>query len=248
MSGRYHSSDPPTKRVMARKRRSLQSILIPPFFHPALIASSSKPPSPTTTQPPSQSQTQGRFRSHSAAASTSHFVLPPAIPISPTSDTHDALRNSPPSDLLSDDPFADLSPTPSTFILPSPTRVSSTLNPTLTLRDADPLTGSNFQTPRSPLAQSFTEATKEESEEAEEADTVSEIVTPWSSPPRTPPTTPLPSSDTTHVLRRPKSSQIRPAYTRPAFTPRPSLPSLSALAQRSIPIPRVRFQTLLCFL
>lgn len=227
---------------MAKKRRSLQSILIPPFFHPALIASSSKPSSPTTTRPssPSQSQTQGRFRSHSAAASTSHFVLPPAIPISPTSDTHDTQRNSPPSDLLSDDPFADLSPTPSTFILPSPTRVSSTLRPTLTLRDADPLTGSDFQTPRSPLAQSFIEANDEENEEAEEADTVSEIVTPWSSPPRTPPTTPLPSSDTTHILRRPKSSQIRPAYTRPAFTPRPSLPSLSTLAQRSIPIPRVR--------
>lgn len=47
-----------------------------------------------------------------------------------------------------------------------------------------------------------------------------------------------------HVPRassaRPKSShgQVRPAHTRPAFTPRPSLPSLRTLAQMNVAVPR----------
>lgn len=44
-----------------------------------------------------------------------------------------------------------------------------------------------------------------------------------------------------HNPKRPKSSghgQVRPAHTRPAFSPRPSLPSLYTLAQMNIGIPR----------
>lgn len=44
-----------------------------------------------------------------------------------------------------------------------------------------------------------------------------------------------------HNPKRPKSSghgQVRPAHTRPAFSPRPSLPSLYILAQMNIGIPR----------
>ncbi|KAG2086304.1 hypothetical protein BD769DRAFT_508055 [Suillus cothurnatus] len=44
-----------------------------------------------------------------------------------------------------------------------------------------------------------------------------------------------------HNSKRPKSSghgQVRPAHTRPAFSPRPSLPSLYTLAQMNIGIPR----------
>jgi hypothetical protein len=44
-----------------------------------------------------------------------------------------------------------------------------------------------------------------------------------------------------HNPKRPKSSghgQVRPAHTRPAFSPRPSLPSLHTLAQMNIGIPR----------
>jgi len=44
-----------------------------------------------------------------------------------------------------------------------------------------------------------------------------------------------------HTLKRPKSSghgQVRPANTKPAFSPRPSLPSLHTLAQMNIGIPR----------
>ncbi|KIJ62609.1 hypothetical protein HYDPIDRAFT_30209 [Hydnomerulius pinastri MD-312] len=43
------------------------------------------------------------------------------------------------------------------------------------------------------------------------------------------------------VVARPKSSghgQVRPAHTKPAFTPRPSLPSLHTLAQMNVPVPR----------
>ncbi|OAX42148.1 hypothetical protein K503DRAFT_402062 [Rhizopogon vinicolor AM-OR11-026] len=44
-----------------------------------------------------------------------------------------------------------------------------------------------------------------------------------------------------YTLKRPKSSghgQVRPANTKPAFSPRPSLPSLHTLAQMNIGIPR----------
>jgi len=44
-----------------------------------------------------------------------------------------------------------------------------------------------------------------------------------------------------HTPKRPKSSghgQVRPAHTKPAFSPRPSLPSLYTLAQLNIGIPR----------
>lgn len=224
---------------MAKKRRSLQSILIPPFFHPALTATS-----------PVTSPTSQRFRSHSAAASTSHFVLPPAIPISPKSGTtsQKALGNSPPSDLLDDDPFADLSPTPSAIILPEASRASTSLSPIRPLLDVSPSTTSlalHPQTPRSPLARSFTD---QENATDTDASSSTQPDTPWSSPPLTPPSDSLPMRlpRQPRGLRRPRSSGQGPAYTRPAFTPRPSLPSLHTLAQMNVVAPKVRVCYVLC--
>ena len=227
---------------MAKKRRSLQSILIPPFLHPALSATTSPQTSPTAS----------RFRSHSAAASTTSFVLPPAIPISPTTDESPRRNNRnspPPADLLDDDPFADLSPTPSTFFLPELPRARTPTSPRRRVMDVSPSASPSrvhSPTPRSPLAMSFTDIQDE--------DDISPLETPWSSPPVTPPSTPLrlPSPRPSQIFRRPRASThgqgqapVRPAYTRPAFGPRPSLPSLSTLARMNIAVPQVRVFTFL---
>ncbi|KIP09663.1 hypothetical protein PHLGIDRAFT_307466 [Phlebiopsis gigantea 11061_1 CR5-6] len=209
---------------MPPKRRSLQSILVPPFFYPALssdAAVSPPPPSP-------------RHRSRSASATTSQYVLPPAIPIAPIPSlpSHSAApKNSPPSDLLDDDPFADLSPAPSTLFMTDEDFYSRP-SPLPTL-DIDSLP-SPRHTPRSPLSQSL------DASDDELVD--NDRILPWQRSPITPPSTPLQRRPAT--LRRPKSSgngQVRPAYTRPAFPSRPSLPSLNTLAQLNVTIPMVSF-------
>ncbi|KAI0338853.1 hypothetical protein BDW22DRAFT_652425 [Trametopsis cervina] len=211
--------------VMAKKRRSLQAILVPPFFQAAMSADNV-----LTLPSPSSSM---RTRSHSAAASTSSYALPPAIPIPSVPSTRPHAvpqQNSPPSDLLDDDPFANLAPAPSTVLLAEPSTSSipssSPLRPTL---DTAPLPHKQ-PTPRSPLANSFTDV-------SDESDSS------WRVPPRTPPPTPINGRQAGSYGRRPRSSgngQARPAYTRPAFASRPSLPSLNTLSQMHVIVPKVK--------
>lgn len=198
--------------------------------------------------PPAPSSSY-RFRSHSAAASTSHFVLPPAIPIPSPSPSHPSSslarsrrstpRNSPPSDLLDDDPFADLSPAPSTVLYAESSASASSSAGGSPLRlssiDTTPETDTPLpahRTPRSPLSNSFPGI----------PESPDEGYIPWRSPPRTPPSTPAIPLRPNPSSRRPRSSghgQVRPAYTRPAFSSRPSLPSLHTLAQMHVIVPKV---------
>ncbi|KAI0795243.1 hypothetical protein BC629DRAFT_313163 [Irpex lacteus] len=214
--------------VMPKKRRSLQAILVPPFFQSAMAAEGiMAPPTPTSTT---------RLRSHSAAASTSSYVLPPAIPIPPMPETRsrpEPLRNSPPSDLLDDDPFADLSPAPAVtlFAEASASQISlPSLSPKIDTSVAATGSLKTFPTPRSPLAGDSIDATYERGGR-------------WPVPPRTPPSTPILGYSAMPSTRRPRSSgngQARSAYARPAFRSRPSLPSLHSLAQMHVIAPKVK--------
>ncbi|KAH9948878.1 hypothetical protein B0H21DRAFT_206529 [Amylocystis lapponica] len=199
---------------MARKRRSLQSL-----FTPTL--------SPTASpSPPS------RTRSHSTAAptATSYFgydssvsSLPDlplfGLPITTSGD-------SPPLDLLDDDPFANLSPAPS---------VQRSRPPSLDLRN---IHAERAQPPpRSPLSQGMSN----DASLARQLDASGSGGPSYCAPAASPPTPTIPVVKP--ALTRPKSSgpgQTRPAYTRPAFTQRPSLPSLNTLAQSHVIVPKVR--------
>lgn len=217
---------------MPKKRRSLQAILIPPFFHPSLSSEEDASPSGLNQ----------RVRSQSAAATTSQFVLPPAIPIAadPSSSSGSRTpRNSPPSDLLDDDPFANLSPGPTTLVFDEAS--ISSQRPSAVLPDISPDVNlvssprSPRVTPRSPLAQSAVDL---DGGFFAEGDSLPS----WMHPPAPPPPTPIPSRRAATVLPRPRSSgqgSLRPAYTRPAFSLRPSLPSLHTLAQMNIAVPKV---------
>lgn len=210
---------------MPKKRRSLQAIMVPPFFQSAMAADGvMSPPQPSSSM---------RLRSHSAAASTNSppTVLPPAIPIPAMPETRPravTLSNSPPSDLLDDDPFANLAPTPAATIFVEPPALRLPLSsprPTLETPTSLSSTQHKFPTPRSPLANNA----------------FHEHTSPWPTPPRTPPSTPVPGHQSGTSLRRPRSSgngQARSAYTRPAFTSRPSLPSLNCLAQMHVIAPK----------
>ncbi|TCD64509.1 hypothetical protein EIP91_004005 [Steccherinum ochraceum] len=214
---------------MVKNRRSLQSILIPPF----LQSNSSNDSSPTQST---------RIRSLSAAASTTSFSIPPAIPLAippspaplfPTTPP----RNSPPSDLLDDDPFADLTAGPSVVsVAPSRSRTDSLSRASSVLDTPAP----HPPTPRSPLSQSSFGESDYAFYPSFDASSSSEIL---ANPPTTPPPTPVLRSKSVGSPKRPWSSghgQARPAYTRPAFKPRPSLPSLSTLAKAQVVIPKVR--------
>ena len=231
ISSSLHSSLP----KMAKKRRSLQAILVPSFLPQASSSAAVSPPpsrarSHTVTSPNDLNSVEYSpdwlaFYSGTASPGSELSSIGPVTPS----------RNSPPPDLLDEDPFANLSPAPSV-------RGSRATSPVRSVFDvfSDGLEPAPV-TPRSPLAQT---AQLEESghrvlRHASSFTSFQAI----SHPPSTPPPTPTEPSKPL-LIRRPKSSgpsQVRPAYTRPAFAPRPSLPSLNTLARTSIHIPKVTY-------
>lgn len=194
---------PRTKVKVPKKRRSLQSILIPSFLQspPALTNPLTAPPHILT-----RTRSQSAPKHPNASSSTTTLV---------SSKTKSPPRSASPSPfLIDDDPFANISSPPSAtapaFI--SPERPSVAPNPP--------------SKSRSPLSPTFSAPTSP-----------TRSTTPI--PPL--PILPIPVTSERPSLSRPKSSgngQVRPAYTKPAFTPRPSLPSLHTLAQMNIVIPK----------
>ena len=187
-----------------KKRASLSSILIPPFFLyplPSLsdISGSPRPRSSTRTRSPS----------------SSHASEPIPMPSPQLSETASlaSSRNSPPPDfLLDDDPFANYSGArPLQPHYGSSTSPPRSRAPSLSRR-------TSVKQPRSPLA----------------TEPSSPVMSPSSSPP--------PVRSTSSPTRTPSSlpvsgRQLRPAYTRPAFAARPSLPSLHTLSQTDFNYP-----------
>ncbi len=161
---------------------------------------------------PSRSSTRARSPSISS-------ISAPRIPTS-TVQTFEAIslessRTSPPPDFLhEDDPFAN-----HTGSRPLPLHRSNPTSPTPSRR-------TSVKQPRSPLA-------AEKGLVASSSNSFSSSVpipcsrSPSSSPRMSPPSSPSP------ICGR----QLRPAYTRPAFAPRPSLPSLHSLAQSDFVYP-----------
>ncbi|KAH9841762.1 uncharacterized protein C8Q71DRAFT_347515 [Rhodofomes roseus] len=204
---------------MPRKRRSLQSL----FSSPSAFLQAPLPDCPST---PSSSRASSRARSNSAAT-TDTYASSSSSCVSSISSLLDLPlldlpatppRYSPPPDLLDDDPFANLSPAPS---------VRRSRPPSLVLTGIDARTiadDTRSLPPRSPLAADDASST-----------TGSLVSLPdvFSAPPVTPT-----KSRSRFRIPRPKSSN-GPAYTRPAFPPRPSLPSLSTLARSHVPLPKV---------
>ena len=226
--------------TMVKKRRSLQSILIPPFFY----STSSTETSPNHTT---------RLRSNSAAAATTHSPIPSPIPInpsqpSPSHSAHTSPRNSPPSDLLDDDPFANLTPGPSLITDSSHNRArsQSLALPRLSTSSGPSSEPPAVPTPRSPLSQNALPVIPSlASVLAENASSFQADVIP-PAPPSTPPV-PETHSRSFRGPWIPGQGQLRPAYTRPAFKPRPSLPSLRSLTEGQVVVPRVRsFLILTC--
>ena len=222
---------------MAKKRRSLTSILVPPFIPQA----SSSASSPT-----------GRARAHTVSSTTSSvgdlaaidngsdwlsFYSGTASPLSSEFSVGPVTpsRNSPPPDLLDEDPFANLSPAPSL-------RASRAVSPVRSVFDVFSDDAPRPPpTPLSPLAQSALEQDTSSGARRARSLHASRSVKSLRDLPSTPPPSPI-EPTRPRLARRPKSSgppQVRPAYTRPAFAPRPSLPTLNTLARTSIHVPKV---------
>lgn len=222
--------------TMTKKRRSLTSILVPSFLPQASASASALP---------IISPTAGRSSISGTSASTTSLTLTDASAEwlsfysgapSPLSSVRPSTpsRNSPPPDLLDEDPFANLAPSPlRPSRAPSPVRTDVFSENVLVPLEA----------PLSPLSQSALE---------QESSTRRARSLHGERPPRsfrnstsTPPPSLIAPASRPRPVRRPKSSgppQVRPAYTRPAFAPRPSLPSLNTLASTTpIHVPKVRW-------
>ncbi|PFH51255.1 hypothetical protein AMATHDRAFT_85274 [Amanita thiersii Skay4041] len=208
---------------MSKKRRSLQSILIPSFLHTTSL------PSPTTLL-------GHRREGSSAARASSSSVVVDHIPSisgamyqqqqqefashsSSSSTTIQSTDDRPPPELdflLDDDPFANLTCT--RIISTPPTSIPFTA--ATSFLDAPPPPPHTLNTPRSPLSP------------PDSATSMTFGVT--STPPQQP-------TKSMSLPYRPRSSgklRVRPAHERPAFAPRPSLPSLDTLARMMISPPR----------
>jgi hypothetical protein len=159
-----------------------------------------------------------RSSTHARSPSTSSHSSP-CIPTSSVqalgATSFEPSRTSPPPDFLrDDDPFAN-----HTGARPLPLHRSTPPSPTHSRR-------TSVKQPRSPLA-------AEKSLVASPSNSFSTCVpipctrSPSSPSRMSPPSSPSPIS----------GRQLRPAYTRPAFAPRPSLPSLHSLAQSDFVYP-----------
>ncbi|TBU62210.1 hypothetical protein BD310DRAFT_84766 [Dichomitus squalens] len=228
---------------MTKKRRSLTAILVPSFLPQAAASTSALSPlPPSATRARSNSSvtttTSADFTAIENSADWISFYSGASSPLTSVGPVTPS-RNSPPPDLLDEDPFANLSPSPSV-------RASHASSPVRSVFD---VFGENAQRmpepPPSPLAQSALEQ-EVGARSLRNARSVSSFRHAPSTPPRSPiePTRP-------RAARRTKSSgppQVRPAYTRPAFAPRPSLPSLNTLASTTtIPVPKVSQQFICLF-
>jgi hypothetical protein len=171
----------------------------------------SYPLSNTSSEPP-------RSSTHARSPSTSSHSSP-CIPTSsvqtPGATSLESSRTSPPPDFLhDDDPFAN-----HTGSYALPLHRSTPTSPTHSRR-------TSVKQPRSPLA-------AEKCLVALPSNSFSSSVpipctrSPSSPPRMSPPSSPSPIS----------GRQLRPAYTRPAFAPRPSLPSLHSLARSDFVYP-----------
>jgi hypothetical protein len=149
-----------------------------------------------------------RTRSPSTSSHSSPCIPTSAQALEATSC--ELSRISPPPDfLLDDDPFAN-----HTGARPLPLHRSNPTSPTISRR-------TSVKQPRSPLAPEKCLAAS-----PPQSFSLSECSRLPSSPPRlSPPSPPI------------SGRQLRPAYTRPAFAPRPSLPSLHSLAQSDFVYP-----------
>lgn len=214
----------PANTAMPKKRRSLQSL-----FSPA----SAFLPVPDAPSTPSSSRASSRSRSRSNSAATissqdwpssSHYGSISSLPDLPLLELPATPpRDSPPPDLLDDDPFANLSPAPSVRRRSRP--------PSLNLSGigAFPIADDTRSLPpRSPLAVDLAE-----SDASSSTPSLASLPDVFSAEPSTP------SKRSRFRMPRRKSSSNGPAYTRPAFPPRPSLPTLSTLARSHVPVPKV---------
>lgn len=201
----YLAYTQPEYRMPKKKRASLSSIFIPPFF---------LYPLPTLSDTSESPRSSTRARSSSSSHVSEHIPAP-----SPQFNDAASLassRNSPPPDfLLDDDPFANYT----------------------SARPLQPHYGSSTSPPRS-RPTSFSRRTSVNKPR-------SPLATAPSSPVMSPSSPPLPvqcsrsaSSPTRTSSGLPVSGrQLRPAYTRPAFAARPSLPSLHTLSQTDFVYP-----------
>ena len=208
---------------MPKKRRSLQSL-----FSPASAFLPISLPDPPTTPSSSRASSRSRSRSSSAATtssqSSSHYDSISSLPDLPLLELPATPpRDSPPPDLLDDDPFANLSPAPSVRRRSRP--------PSLNLRgiDAFPIADDTRSLPpRSPLAVDLAG-----SDALSSTPSLASLPDVFSAEPSTP------SKRSRFRMPRRKSFSNGPAYTRPAFPARPYLPSLSTLARSHVPVPKV---------
>ena len=173
---------------------------------------------PFLSYPSSNASEPPRPSTHARLPSTSSHSSP-CIPTSSVQALEaislESSRTSPPPDFLhDDDPFAN-----HTSARPLPLHRSTPTSPTHSRR-------ASVKQPRSPLAaekclvalpcNSFSSSSP-----------IPCTRPPSSTPRMSPPSSPSPIS----------GRQLRPAYTRPAFAPRPSLPSLHSLAQSDFVYP-----------
>jgi hypothetical protein len=132
-----------------------------------------------------------------------------------TTTTTSRLPSPPPDYLLDDDPFADLSHSPTFTSSPNSSPTTSTfLPPGLSQPTESSL-------PRSPLSPSSSQENPVPSQ-----------------PTTVPATEGTPSTVPTTRMSRTSSVHARPAHRKPAFAPRPSLPSLHTLSQMNVVIPK----------
>lgn len=198
---------------MVKKRNSIQAILVPSFLQGPLSPDSS-PPSPATLA--------SRIRALSGSTPSSPFASTSAITLNPLlpNDKHTRQRSMtfssprsspPPAFLLDDDPFADLTSAPSESLKGC---MTAQIPNDASLPPLPPIV------PRSPLhsSPSNTLITTPSSPNASSNNPTLTV----------PPQSPLPRTVSGGRV------QVRPAYQRPAFKSRPSLPSLHTLARMNI--------------
>lgn len=188
------------KKRMAKKRRSLQAILIPSFLQSPLT-------SPTSTTGP------GPERSRSNSTANSNARTPPADsdfvqPLPPITSP----RNSPPpSFLLDDDPFADLTTSPFEVVhrvAPTQTGLSSGSVDVASPQPRYPLTGGSPERTSAPTPSSPPSAVSRSHSRV--------------------------ASKSVSFARM----QPVPACQKPAFGPKPSQPSLDTLSRINVVLPK----------